>query len=161
MNSLFSILALWGTVIRIGRPVLEWKSWKSSGTKWAQGAANGPVWMPQAPKPHVSIFFWVGWTKLRLSKRFCDKNFFCKSRCTGGDAPKRDGMNAKPWMTNCETDGTWQDGGTVYGLSVVGGKNFGIRHEWSVHRRYIDYLRLFLTVMEIEKKSIFLSFCVR
>ena len=45
-------------VIRIGLPVWKWKSWKYLGTKWAQWAANGPDWMPQAPKPLCLNQFW-------------------------------------------------------------------------------------------------------
>ena len=35
----------------MGSPVWKWKSLKNFRTKWAQRAANGPVWMPQALKP--------------------------------------------------------------------------------------------------------------
>ena len=45
-------------VIRIGLPVWKWKSWKYLRTKWAQWAANGPDWMPQAPKPLCLNQFW-------------------------------------------------------------------------------------------------------
>ena len=45
----FPLLALW--VIRIALPIWKWKSWKSSITKWAQWAAYGLFWMPQALKP--------------------------------------------------------------------------------------------------------------
>ena len=45
-------------VIRIGLPVWKWKRWKMIPTKWAQGAANGPVWMPQGLKALCLIQFW-------------------------------------------------------------------------------------------------------
>ena len=45
-------------VIKIGLPVWKWKSRKSFGTKWAQRAANIPVWMPQALKHLYLIQFW-------------------------------------------------------------------------------------------------------
>ena len=37
------------------------------GTKWAQQAANGPVWMPQGPKHHRVIHFWGQLYKLPCS----------------------------------------------------------------------------------------------
>ena len=45
-------------VIRIGLPVWKWKRWKCFWTKWAEGTANGPVWMPQALKILSLIQFW-------------------------------------------------------------------------------------------------------
>ena len=45
-------------VIRIGLPVWMWIWWKFFKTKWAQKAANGPVWMPQALKTLCLIQFW-------------------------------------------------------------------------------------------------------
>ena len=55
----FPLLALW--VIRIALPIWKWKSWKSSSTKWAQWAAYGLFWMPQALKPlcHIQFLSWV------------------------------------------------------------------------------------------------------
>ena len=45
-------------VIRIGLPVWRWKRWKISRTKGVERDANGPVWMPQAPKPLCLVHFW-------------------------------------------------------------------------------------------------------
>ena len=47
--SLFPLLALWGN--KNWPPVWKRKSWKHFRTKWAQRAASGPVWMPQALPP--------------------------------------------------------------------------------------------------------------
>ena len=54
-------------------------------------------------------------------------------------------------MTNCKTDGTRQDGGRVYGLSVVGGKTlaFGMNDRFRGDVRTFVY---FLTVRKLEKK---------
>ena len=44
----FPFLHYWPSgVIRIGSPAWKYKIWKSARTRWAQGAAIGPVWMPQ------------------------------------------------------------------------------------------------------------------
>ena len=45
-------------VIRMGSPVWKWKSWKFIRTKGTVQAANGSVWMPQAPKTPCLILFW-------------------------------------------------------------------------------------------------------
>ena len=42
----------------MGYPVWKWSQWKIIRTKWAQRAANGPVWIPQALKPICLIQFW-------------------------------------------------------------------------------------------------------
>ena len=45
-------------VIRIGLPVWRWKRCNNFRMWEVQRAANGPVWMPQAPKPLCLIQFW-------------------------------------------------------------------------------------------------------
>ena len=45
-------------VIRIGLPVWRWKNWYNFKMWEVQRAANGPVWMSQAPKPLCLIQFW-------------------------------------------------------------------------------------------------------
>ena len=62
MNPLFPLSALWGN--RIGLPVWKWKYWKISRTKWAQWAANGPVWVAHSLKLPVLSNFEVGWIHL-------------------------------------------------------------------------------------------------
>ena len=57
MNSLFSLLALWG--IKNWPRVSKWKSCKIYGTKLPSQAANGSVWMPQVQKPLCPIHFCV------------------------------------------------------------------------------------------------------
>ena len=60
-------------LIKYGPVLLEndWKNWKSYGIKWAQWAANGPVWMPQALKTPclIQIWSWMNPYCLLLSLR--------------------------------------------------------------------------------------------
>ena len=58
VNSLFSLLALWGNK-ELALPTIKVKSSENFRQKLAQKAANGPVWMPQALKPFGLIHFWV------------------------------------------------------------------------------------------------------
>ena len=49
---------LWGNK-KLDLPVWKAKRWKFWGTKSAEQAANGPVWIPQGQKPLCLIHFWV------------------------------------------------------------------------------------------------------
>ena len=48
---------LWGNK-ELGLPVWYVKCWKIIGTKLAERAANGPIWMPQVQKPLCHIHLW-------------------------------------------------------------------------------------------------------
>ena len=55
---IISPLGLWGD--KNWLPRMKVKSWKIFRTKWAERAANGPVWMPQALKS-IRLIQFCGW----------------------------------------------------------------------------------------------------